>query len=476
MSFKSLSQFIIYSFILLLSACSDSDNEDVIVDLFAAASLDLIEISFPADTNEDVISVSSFFDYNIDGLKSNGIDRVPVTTNTDWSLSDGAQSTIDQSGRLTAGSVAENLTITAKVGHLTASFDVRISAAKFDQVIELNSTAVSLNMCQEQRIVPIGNYINDDGSPDEQRSVDSSVINTIEWTIRNEGDGSASQRAFINTENNLVYLQAYETGDVIIQATAPSVSQGGTLVTSREFEQTLANNLNDIKICLESDTNLATCTLSDNDVVENNVVSLIAVGNYNLSNGGTVDENISEFSKWGINNSNASIAFSADRQQLNVTGETTETTTTTTEISVACGKIEQTIVDADLETGVVLDEAVSCAIDSAVCFQTTETMDILPEIVETLSVTVNDVDLENNIALALSSRPAELVFEVTANFTNGTSRVVTEETAYTNISTDVVTEINTKKGEYTVLDTGNDVEIQMSVLLKTFIAKVTLPN
>jgi len=474
MNFKSTYQYLIYVLLLLLSACSDAENETRLVDLFAIASLDIIEISFPANANEDVVSVDSFFDYTIEGLKSNGVDTVPVMRNIVWSVSDGVQSSIDQNGRLSAGPVAELVTITAEVGGLSDTFEVRVSAAKFDQVVMLNSTQVLVNMCQARRITPIGNYISDDDSPDEQRPVDSNVINTIEWLIRNAEDDSSSQRALIKTQNNLVDLQAFESGEVIIQARAPSISQGGVVVTSADFNQTLENNLNTLKICLSSETDLSACSLTAQELTENNVMSLISVGNYQQSDGSNLSVNISELSKWGIdNNTNASIALSDDRQQLNVTGRQRNSTAN---VSVACGNIEQVILDSDIENGVVLSVPVTCENGSLNCLQATQEINVVEEIVDAITVTANGSSLVDNTAFIFTTRPSTIVLEVTAVLSDGSSRIVTEDVNFINSSTDVITEIPDSPGEYTVQSRGNDVEVLIVFGTKNFTAKITLPN
>jgi len=474
MNFKSAYRFLVCAFMLLLTACGDAEKEAPLVDLFAAASLDIIAIDFPAEANEAIISVDAFFDYTIEGLSSNGVDSVPVTSNVTWSLSDGAVSSIDENGRLSAGSVAEQITITATVGHLIDTFDVRISAAKFDQVVMLNSTALTINMCTAQQIIPIGNYINDDGSPDERRPVDSRIINTIKWLIRNAEDDTSSQRAFIKTENNIANLQALQTGDVIIQAHAPSDSQDGMLVTSVDFNQTLDNNLNSIKICRSTDTNLDTCTLTNKDVVENNVVSLMAVGNYQQTDGSTSSQNISAYSKWGTSNiASATIAFSADLQQLNVTGKLNDTTT---DVSVACGNVEQNIADADIEIGVVLDVPVTCANGNLNCLQKSETMSVISEVLTAITVTANGLALEDSIARVFTTRPASIKLEVTADFSNSPSRDVTEGATYTNRSAEVITKKTDTVGEYTVQSTGNNVEVFVEFQNQNFTVKITLPN
>ena len=63
MSFKSIYGFIICSLLLIVTACSDTDKEKELVDLFTTASQDLVAIDFPAGTTEDVVSINTFVDY-----------------------------------------------------------------------------------------------------------------------------------------------------------------------------------------------------------------------------------------------------------------------------------------------------------------------------------------------------------------------------------------------------------------------------
>ena len=472
MNFKLFHRFIIFSLLLMLTACSDSEKETKLVNLFTSASLDIIAIDFPAGTTEDIISTNTFFDYKIEGLKSNGIDTIAIDNNNIiWSLSTGATSTIDQNGRFSSGSVAENVTVTAQVGHLTQTQDIRVSAAKFDQVIALNSTPVLLNMCQAQQIKPVGRYINDD-STTEDRPVDNSIINTITWIILNQEDNSPSQRAFIKTENNLASLQAYETGDIIIQAKATSL-YSGNVITSVNFNQTLEHNLNSLKLCLNSETDLATCSLSNNDIAQNAVVSLIAVANYQATDGTNFNQNISAYSKWGIdNNSNATIAFSTDRQQLDITGNIANTTAN---ISVACGNIVETV--PSIENGVILTTPVTCANGNPDCLPATAAMKIIDNPVTSLSVTANGINLVDNSAFILNARPTEIILNVIANFSDSSNQDITTDANinYNNLSTTIISEKANSPGQYTVLTSG-DAEVQIIYQNKTFTAKITIPR
>ena len=472
MSFKSIYGFILYSLLLILTACGDADKEKELVDLFTTASQDLIAIDFPAGTTEDIISINTFVDYKIEGLKSNGIDVIPIDDNITWSLSAGAVSTIDQNGRLSSGSVAEVISVTAKVGALTATFNVTVSAAKFDQVIKLNSTPVLINMCQAQQIKPIGSYLNDDGT-EEIRPVDNTIINTITWIIRNQEDGSPSQRAFIKTENYLTELQALETGDVIIQAKATSLSSGNT-ITSIDFNQTLDHNLNSLKLCLSSETDLAACTFNNADIVENATVSLMAVGNYQATDGTNFNQNISAYSKWGTDNIiDATIAFSADRQQLDLTGNTSGATAN---ISVACGNIEQAVLDSEIENGVVLDIPVTCASENINCLRSTAAINIIDKTVTSLTVTANGLALVDDTPRVLTTRPATIALNVTANFSDNSNQDVTTDTnvIYNNRNDGVITGIPASPGEYTVLTAG-EADIQIVFQSQIFIAKITIP-
>ena len=427
---------------------------------------------FPAATTQDLVSIDTFVDYGIEGLKSNGVDVVPVNDNIRWSLSAGAVSTIDESGRLSSGSVAEVITITAELGILSATQVVTVSAAKFDRVIKFDDAPVVINMCQSQSIKPIGSYLNDDGT-EEIRPVDNTVINTITWLVKNQEDGTSSQRAYIKTENNQVELQALEAGNVIIQAQAKSLSSGNT-VTSADFNQSLGNNLNSLKLCLKSETDLVSCTVNSVDIVENAVASLMAVGNYQATDGSNYYQNISAFSKWGSDNtSNASIAFSSDRQQLDVVGNTPASTSN---ISVACGNIEQTVSDSEIKNGVVLDVAVSCAGGNINCLRTSALINVTSKTVTSLTVTANGAALVDDTALVLASRPATIVLDVTANYSDNTSQNVTADTntVYNNRSGLVVVAITGSSGEYNVLVAG-DADIQIIFQGVIFVAKVTIP-
>jgi len=472
MSFKSLYGFFVCSFLLLLTACSNPDNEKELVDLFTTASQDLIAINFPA-TTQDVISVGTFVDYKIEGLKSNGIDVVPVNDNVNWSISSGAVSTIDQNGRLSSASIAEVVTITAKLGILSATQNVAISAAKFDRVIKLNETPVTVDMCQSQLIQPIGSYLNDDGS-EEIRPVDNTVINTITWIIRNQEDGSPSQRAFIKTTNSQAELQALETGNVIIQAQARSISSGST-ITSVDFNQTLDHNLNSLKLCSAGATDLAACVLSTTSVVESNTVSLVAVGNFQAADGSNYNQNISALSKWGVdNNANATIGFSADRQQLDVTAKVANSSAV---VSVACGNIEQTVLDSDIKNGVVLASAVTCASGNLNCLRSTASVNVLSQTTLTsLTVTADGATLVDSTALVLVVRPVTITLKVTANFSDGTTQDVTADAniTYNNQTPTIISGVPGTPGVYTVSSNGN-AEIQIIFQSLTFTARMTIP-
>ena len=176
----------------------------------------------------------------------------------------------------------------------------------------------------------------------------------------------------------------------------------------------------------------------------------------------------------GIDNtSNATIAFSADRQQLNVTGITPDTTAN---ITAACGNIEQTVLDSDIENGVVLDIPVTCASGNINCLHSTAAINVVSITVTSLSVTANGLALVDDSPLVLSTAPATIVLVVTANFSDGSSQDITTDTSviYNNRSDQVITGISGSPGEYTVLTAG-EADIQVVFQSQTFIAKITIP-
>ena len=473
MNFKMLYKFILISFFLFLNACSDPENETNLVNLYTVASLDIISIDFPADTTETVISINSQFDFDLQGLQSNGVDLINITSNVEWSLSDGALSTIDQQGNFTASPSAETITLTAQFGYLTQSIEIRVSSAKFDQVIQLDAQTLSVDMCQSLNIKPIARYV-DEGGNDEIRSVDSIIINTIEWIIRDQVDNNLSKRAYIETSDNQASLHTLAAGNLIIQAKANSVFQN-TLVTSADFNQTVGNTLNEIKLCRSSDTDLSSCSVTSAAIEPGEVLSLISVASYQATDGSSFNENISKNSKWGIDNvTNASIALSADHQSLDITGNIENSSAT---VSVACGDIAQNIDSVDISQGVTLSSSVSCDVN---CLSSSALVSINALSVTSLDVTANNINLVDNVSTSLDAAPAEIALVVTANYSNASSEIITNDSSlvYTIITLDgqsaTIEEKTGSPGVFTVLSNGT-AKIQLDYQNETFIVLIEVP-
>lgn len=473
MNFKIINRIFGYALFVFLFACIDADDETNLINLHTVASQDIISISFPADT-ETTLSINSQFDFNLQGLKSNGVDVIPITNDIQWSLSDGAISSIDQNGLFSASATAEIITVTAQFGIFSESIEIMVSDAEFDQVVGLNESAFTVDMCRSQALKPIGRYV-DALNNEEIRPVDSIIISTIEWIIREQSDNSLSQRAHIETLNNQATLHTLTEGNIIIQAKAFSPLSNNT-VTSVDFNQPIDNNLNSIKLCDSSDTDLINCNVpTDLNVEKDRKISLIAVANYQASDGSDFNENISKNSKWGIDSPlNASIAFPTDRQRLEVTGLIEETTAT---VSVACGDIDQPIDAIDITTGVVFDTAVSCS-SSTTCSEASKLINIEPLSVSSLKVTANDTELESDITEILSTRPDEITLITTALFSNNTEKNVTADSNLTytvNVGRTTIIEQKTDSpGVYTVLSSGA-VEIKIDFGGKEFFVLIEIP-
>lgn len=454
MIFKPFYRSIITCQLIFLIACNSGD-ETHLVDLSTTASLDIIAINFPIDI-ETILSINSETDFSLQGLKSNGVDSVTIASHIEWSLSEDAVSSIDQRGHFTAGNSAELITLNAKFGILSESIQIKVSSAKFDQVVQLNQQPFSIDMCRSQAIKPVGRFVDENGD-EEIRPVDSTVINTIEWIIRDSVDNELSQRAYIETSANQATLYTLAAGKIVIQATATSLITGND-VTSIDFNQTLNNGLNNIKLCLASDSDLANCNKTDLEAEEDSVLSVIAVGTYQAVDGANFNENISRNSKWGISDTaNASIGFSTDRQQLEITGEKENSTAT---LSVACGDIDQPIDGIqDLSQGITLGTLVSCS--SVDCLVSSAAIDIDELGVDSLEVSANGIDLTDNESISLTQRPLEISLIVRANFSNSTNPVITDDnslvytiTPPTDGQPDVIEEKSGSQGVFTVLGQG----------------------
>jgi len=473
MLFKNIFSLLIINIFILLSACGDAEKEANLVNLHTAASQDIISINFPADTTESILSINSEFNFKLQGIKSNNIDTVIITNDVIWSLSENALSSIDQKGHLVASSTAELITLTVQFGHLTETLELKISDAKFDEVIALNNEVFNIDMCLSKDLKPVARYIDNDGF-DEIRPVDSNIINTITWLIRNQEDNSTSQRAYINTIANQASLQSLAAGNIIIQANAPSVYTG-TVKTSGDFNQSVSNAMNSIKVCNSNDTDLNSCNVTSANIEKDKSISVISVGNYQASDGSNFNKNITQNSKWGIDNTiNASIAFGSDLQSLTITGKTESTSAL---LSVACGNITQSISGIDITKGVTLNNSVSC--DANInCLDKTSNITIDKLSVSSFTVRANDIDLVDNTSQAFNSRPDEISLQVIANYTNSTSAVITidDELIY-NITLGDETVIEDKlnsKGVYTVLGRGT-AKIELDYRTEEFTVLLEIP-
>lgn len=475
MNFKLICKTTIASLLAILVACSNESNESHLVDVHEVANEDIIAINFLLDMPETVLSINSEFEFILQGLKSNGRDLVTISDDVSWSISDDARSKIDQKGNFTAGSVAENITLTAKLGFLTASINIMVSSAKFDQVVQLSEQSFDISMCRSQAFEPIARYV-DENNNEEIRPVDSSIIDTIEWIILNQEDNSASQRAYIETSNNKAVLNTLSAGDIIIQARAISLVSNAD-VTSVDFNQTVSNMLNSIKLCRSSDADLDSCSLTSASFEKDQVLSLSAVGNYQAQDGSNINANITKNSKWGISDTlNATGAFSnaTTREQYQITGVTEASVA---DVSVACGDIDQSIDNDDITQGVSLDSTLSCSAIN--CLNASASLSITNLSVESFEVSANDIDLSDDESVPLDERPDTITLIVTANFSNDTSRVVTSDSIliYDIIDIDSITVIEEESGSpgvFTVLDPGT-AKIQITFRGENFIVLIEVP-
>jgi len=472
MNFKIHHGWYILCLLITVSACSDTENENNLINLHTIANQDIVAISFPAST-ETVISINSQYTFSLQGLQSNNVDTINIVSDIQWSLSDGALSSIDQNGLFTAGATAELITLTAIFGIYSESIDIKVSAAEFDQVVQLNDSVINIDMCQSRTFKPIARYV-DENNNDEIRPVDSNIISAIEWIVRDQATNNLSQDAYIETVNKQATLSSLAAADLIIQAKAFS-QFAGTDVTSTNFSQQITANINSLKLCQNTDTDLANCDVSSARVEKDKVISFISVANYQAQDGSNFNENISANSKWGIDNSAiASLAFSSDRQQLDITGKIEESSTV---ISVACGDIEQAIDSIDISQGVTLDSEVSCT-TGANCLSASTTLGIDQLSVTSLKVEANNTDLTSSETLVLSTRPDEIALVTTATFANSTREVVTSDIglvySVTRGNNTVIEGISGSPGVYTVLGSGT-AEIKLDFGGKTFLAVISIP-
>ncbi len=480
MNFKRITQWLILSsLIMLLIACSDEATEKQLVSLHTTAAQDVSTIEFPAST-EEVVSINSLTAFSVQGLKSNGTDRVSLTSQIDWSLSGGALSSIDQDGRLTAAPTAESITVYATLGILSTSIDIRISAAKFDQVVSLNpddKLPINIEMCQSQTITPFGNYIDANGNV-EYRKVDNNVIKTIGWSILNKADGSKSQNAYIETLGSTTTLYSLAAGDLIVQATATSAYSGNE-ATYEVSSQTIGNGLDSVKICYSSATDYASCSVTNPSVEQDKEISFVAIGQYASGS----YQNISRTGKWGISNENMTAGFSNSIQQIDVKGSVVpaDKDSTTSSLYVACGDIKETIT-GNITQGTILDSSVECSADTGTdCKSSYSNITIKQLSVESLTVKEGNNELTNATTYTLSTRPDEIVLKVFATYDKNSAPVeITDNAKLTHVITDlegnkVIEDKENTPGTFTVLNAGKT-QIQFKYSNGSFTAIIEVPE
>ncbi len=456
---------------VFLFSCSDKENEDRLVDLHTVANQDVIAIGFPAEM-ETTVSINSFVQIEILGLKSNGVDEAVITSDVEWSLSSGALSSIDRSGILTTADNAESITVIARFGYLTESIDIWVSAAVFDQVVALHSDTLIIDMCQSQVLAPVGRYEDDEGG-EEIRTVDSTNLALLTWDIFDQEDDELSKRAYIAKVNNQLMLHSLSAGEVNVRATHKE-----TDVVSADLAQTIGSALASIKLCSADSTDLSSCDASSGFSVEQDeVLSLISVGNYLLTDGSDAYQNITRNSQWGLDSDlgdESATVFSTDRQQLEFTSNTDDSTA---DISVACGLIDQSIEDEDISEGVNLEIPVSCDLNDN-CLIDTADITVNPLTVLSFDVTANGVNLTHTETTLFDSRPEEITLNVKANYSNVTTVDVTDEDIYTIIDPvdglDVIEEKEGTSGVFTVLNAGI-AKIEINLLGKSFLAVIEVP-
>ncbi len=474
MNFKRIYSSLLISLILIVTACADSEGETRLVDLHTVASQNVVGIMFAADT-EEIISINSQYTFSILGLKSNGSDQVTIADDVEWSLSAGAESTINQQGVFLASENAEDVTLNAKFGIYSESLDITVSAAKFDQVVKLDEQTLSIDMCQSLDIQPIGRYVDDDGSI-EIRPVDSTIIDTITWIILNQEDDSESKRAHIATVDSQASLHTLSSGSIYIQAQAISESSGSE-VTSAAFDQEIGSELSAVKLCRSSTGDSSGCTLTSASLEQDTDLSVIALGAYQDQNGDSFYENITRNSIWATTESaNASIILSTDLDEIYITGESENSSAN---IQVACGGIEQSLDGIDITGGVVLDSLVSC--DSSLnCESTSATINVTERTVSSFTVTANDIEVEDDESSSLSEQPDEITLDIIANFENGDSLNITDDDSivYTIIDVsgqdDVIEKVSGSPGVFAVLSAGT-AKIQFTYRGEYFLVILEVP-
>lgn len=472
MNFRFSGLFLIALALPFFFACSDKEKETPLVNQIITASQDIIAINFPDDT-ETTLSIGSEYTFKLQGLKSNGVDIVDINQDIRWSLSVDAKSTIDKNGKLTAANTVEYITLTAQLGILITSIDIHISAAKFDRVVALHDADISIEMCQTKNITPIGRYIDENGNA-EIRPVDSTVIDTIEWNLLDD-QNNPSHSAYIKVIDKQTTLTSLEAANIKITATAISQNNGNN-ITSEVFDLSIGSGLSLLKICNANENNLSNCSLGNIDLEGNTRYPVIAVGRYVNADGSNQNINITAATKWGADNPDIiTLSLSSNSQQLEISGNITNSSTS---LALACGTIRQSMETVDISQGILLNEAPSCTADDPGCLQASITVNVNGLQITALEVSANNIDLNHNQLLTLSSRPSEISLQVNGNFSDGSRQNLTDDTdlSYLLIATQpaVIEAVDGSNGVYRVLAAGT-AEIQLQYQGTIFIALIKIP-
>lgn len=237
---NSLFVLTLFSLILALTACGNTEDAQKVKDALDVNTLDItsLEVSSP----RNIMEITATEQFTAMAIIANGTkDPINVSNRVKWSSSDTGSATINSSGLLTSKALQTiSVTVSAQLADLTASKEIKLSNAPLER-IDILTNPSPVSVCRGgYQFTAQGKYETEIGEPEDIRP----LTDLVTWasgdqTLLKFGetgafstykDGTTTVTAALNTiEANASVTINDDIDSIAITAGSDTVNVGSTL-------------------------------------------------------------------------------------------------------------------------------------------------------------------------------------------------------------------------------------------------------